>query len=128
MRKYRKVWRHLFFKFSSCGKIRARDGAEEKITTAELLKLLKYYELDLLNKDQVQEIVRKINENQSHRQDLHSLTYVGFEEFLLQASHLGYGKNGYGHLSPASMIKMLLEQMKVLTGLRGFPTAIFSCP
>lgn len=54
MRHYRKVWRFLFFKYSSSG-VRNKDAlasfkTEEKINLAEIVKLVRDYQIDHIKK------------------------------------------------------------------------------
>lgn len=64
MKKYRKLWRYLFFKYSSYGIKGAAENQhpEEKISGADILKFLKDYNMEqLISKEKVLLLVRRVN-------------------------------------------------------------------
>ena len=58
MKRYRKVWRYLFYKYSSR---KGENSSEEKTHIGEVWKLLKEYEFNFLKKEDCFTIVRLIN-------------------------------------------------------------------
>ena len=42
------------------------------------------------------------------KNDIQNLTYIGFEEFIIQSAIIGYSKTGYGHLSPGNQLLLLI--------------------
>lgn len=57
MRKYRKVWRYLFYKYSS----KKEGSSEEKAHLGEAWKMLRDYEFAFLRKEEVFTIARLVN-------------------------------------------------------------------
>lgn len=79
IKKYRKLWRFLFFKYSSFGAVKQEFKTEEKINMAEVWKMLREYDCMVIKKEESHTIVRLINESMKRKNDLQNLTYLGFE-------------------------------------------------
>lgn len=125
MRKYRKVWRYLFYKYSS-KKIEGNN--EEKAHMGEVWKMLKDYEFNFLKKDECFTIVRLINDNLKRKNDIQCLTYSGFEDFILQSAIIGYSKQGYSHIPPGQQLLLFIEQLKKITKEKSGSIEIFDNP
>lgn len=72
-------------------------------------------------------MVRQVNELMKRKSDLQNLTYLGFEEYLIQLCNYGYGKN-YGHVPIGQQIRLFINQLKKMTNLRGGNIDIFENP
>lgn len=73
-------------------------------------------------------MVKKVNQMMKRKNDLQNLTYLGFEQYLLQICHFGYNRYGYSHLPPALHLKMFIDQIRGVTGSRGGSTEMFDSP
>lgn len=67
-------------------------------------------------------IVKKINESMKRKNDLQNLTYLGFEEFIIQICHYIYGKSGFVHLPPSQHLMKFLELVRSVTAAKGGST------
>jgi hypothetical protein len=114
MKKYRKVWRYLFLNYSSFG-MRQRMNWEEKINVVEIWKMLKEYEVGFIKKEESQMMIKLVNEHSGRRNDLHNLTYTGFEEYIVQICSFGYSRLGYTSASPGHKIHLLISHLKNIT-------------
>ena len=91
MRKYQKLWRNVFAKYQNTGHKAATaqrptfDGKSQTLTFAEITKLLKDHGTypQLINKEEVSQMVRLVNQRSEEGRDVHSLTYAGYQTFLL---------------------------------------------
>ena len=62
------------------------------------------------------------------KNDLLNLTYLGFEEYVVQMCYFGYLKIGYGHLSPGQKLMMFIKKLKEVTEEKGGNTEMFENP
>ena len=62
------------------------------------------------------------------KNDVQHLTYLGFEEYILQLCIHGYGKMGYSHLPPGQQIRMFISSLKTSTSQKGGNVDIFEHP
>lgn len=124
------MWRFLFYKYSSFGAIKPKQEplVEEKINMSEVWKILKDYEFDIVKREESQILIRKVNEEMKRRNDPQNLTYLGFEQYLLQLSFFAYSRLGYSHVPPARQLALLLEQIRSITASKGGATEIFDNP
>ncbi len=53
------------------------------------------------------------------KNDLQNLTYLGFEEYILQVCNYGYSKIGFSHLTPGQKLIMFIQQLKLVTTEKG---------
>ena len=60
--------------------------------------------------------MRLINENMKRKNDLQNLTYLGFEEYIMQVCNYGYSKIGFSHLTPGQKVNIFINQLKKITG------------
>lgn len=70
--------------------------------------MLKEYEFDVVKREESQVIIRKVNEAMKRKFDPQNLTYLGFEEYLLQLSCFAYARLGYPHIPPARQLGLFL--------------------
>jgi hypothetical protein len=56
------------------------------------------------------------------KHDPQNLTYLGFEDYLLQLSCFAYSRLGYCHVPPARQLALLLDQIRSITGSKGGST------
>lgn len=101
----------MFNKYSSLGAIRPKDKeplVEEKINMIEVWKMLRDYEFDIVKREESQTLIRKVNEAMKRKHDSQNLTYLGFEEYLLQLSCFAYSRAGYSHIPPARQLALFL--------------------
>lgn len=75
---------------------------------SEVWKILKDYEFDIVKREESQILIRKVNEEMRRRNDPQNLTYLGFEQYLLQLSFFAYSRLGYPHVPPARQLALLL--------------------
>ena len=57
--------------------------------------------------------------------DNQNLTYLGFQQYIFQASNYGYSKIGYANLSPGQRLGLFLNQLKKVTGQKGGSVELF---
>ena len=104
LKKYSKLWRFMFKKYANMGfstkPIRNFDVYQEKTETmnmAELTMFLKDHGFTNkhLSREELAALIRLINLKKVKRFDLTALTYQGFLEFILQASHFIYSRKPY---------------------------------
>ena len=50
------------------------------------------------------------------KNDLQNLTYLGFEEYIMQVCNYGYSKIGFSHLTPGQKVNIFINQLKKITG------------
>ena len=81
-----------------------------------------------LKKQEAQIIVRLINEHTKRKTDTQNLTYLGFEEYLFQASNYGYSKIGFASLSPGQRLILFINQLKKVTAEKGGSIELFENP
>jgi hypothetical protein len=62
------------------------------------------------------------------KHDPQNLTYLGFEDYLLQLSCYAYSRLGYAHIPPARQLALFLEQVRAVTASKGSNTDIFDNP
>lgn len=62
------------------------------------------------------------------KSDLQYLTYLGFEEYIVQLCHYGYGKQGFDHVPPGQKLMMMIRQLKKVTGEKGGNIDLFENP
>lgn len=74
--------------------------------------------------------MRLINEKQNRHNDLLNLTYLGFEDFILQMCVYLYNKpqEGLYHSPPVRHLKQFLEQLKTTTQQRNGSIDLFESP
>ena len=75
MKRYKKVWRYLFFKYSLK---KTEATGEDKIHMGEAWKMLRDYEFSFLKKEECFTIVRLVNEHLKRKNDIQYLNYEGF--------------------------------------------------
>jgi len=93
MKKYAKLWKNLYYKYSNSGfsskQISNFDQLGEKLQTinfAEMTKLLKDHGTfpSLINKDELATLFRLINSKLFNRSDLQAFDYNGYQAFIMQ--------------------------------------------
>ena len=62
------------------------------------------------------------------KNDLENLTYLGFEEYIVQFCIFAYNKIGVSYLSPGQKILRLIHQFKSITEEKGGNIDMFSNP
>lgn len=77
MKKFRKVWRYLFYKYS-IKKMEGGGTGEEKIHMGDVWRMLKDYDFNFLKKEECFTIVRLVNDQLKRKHDIQFLTYTGF--------------------------------------------------
>lgn len=60
-------------------------------------------------------IIKLINDAMKRKNDPQSLTYQGFEEYIIQLCVYAYGKSAYPHVPPGRQVLLLIEQVKKTT-------------
>ena len=103
----------------------AKGVREEKITIAEIWKLLKSYNLPLLRREEMSTFVRLINESKGRRDNLQILIYSDFEEFIIQYATHCYKSKGIVCSTPSHAVLRLIDDMKTTAFLKGDSTSIF---
>jgi hypothetical protein len=68
-----------------------------------------------------------VNEAQRRRNDPGNLTYLGFEEYLLQFCFLGYQKE-HPQNPPGRQVMLMIEQIRRVTASRGGSVDLFDSP
>jgi hypothetical protein len=62
------------------------------------------------------------------KNDLQNLTYLGFEEYILQMCNYGFGKIGYSHVPPGQKLRIFIRRLKKVTAKNGGNTDLFENP
>lgn len=62
------------------------------------------------------------------KNDPQSLTYGGFQEYIMQLCSYGYNKFKWGHIPVGRQVLLLIEQLKKVTGEKGWSVELFDSP
>eukprot|EP01022_Parablepharisma_sp_SALTPOND_P028665 TRINITY_DN71377_c2_g1_i1.p3 TRINITY_DN71377_c2_g1~~TRINITY_DN71377_c2_g1_i1.p3 ORF type:complete len:558 (+),score=149.58 TRINITY_DN71377_c2_g1_i1:4544-6217(+) len=137
MRKYKRLFRYLFTKYSnSCysRKVVEFDALREKaevITIAEVTKMLKDHNVDsyMLSRDELATILRLVN-MKANRNDITTLAFEGFQDFFLQTAIFIYSKPPVvlSHLPLVESIKALVKHFENATSGRGENVVLYKDP
>lgn len=73
------------------------------------------YNVDFIKKEEAFAMIRMINENMKRKNDLQNLTYLGFEEYIVQFCIYAYERLGMTSLSPGQKVSKLINQLKSVT-------------
>ena len=64
-------------------------------------------------------IIKLINDNMKRKNDPQTLTFPGFEEYIMQLCSYGFNKYKYPHIPVGRQVILLIEQLKRVTKLKG---------
>lgn len=73
------------------------------------------YNVDFIKKEEAFAIIRLVNDNMKRKNDLQNLTYLGFEEYIVQFCISAYDKLGMTNLSPGQKVSKFINQLKLVT-------------
>eukprot|EP00826_Nyctotherus_ovalis_P025906 TRINITY_DN2011_c0_g4_i1.p1 TRINITY_DN2011_c0_g4~~TRINITY_DN2011_c0_g4_i1.p1 ORF type:complete len:446 (-),score=147.50 TRINITY_DN2011_c0_g4_i1:1017-2354(-) len=135
MRKYKKLLRYLFAKYSNTGysnkplEFSSLKERAETISIGELTKMVKEHNVVSLNKDEISAIMRLVNAKQG-RNDVVTLNFKGFKEFFMQAAIYIYSKepNALSHLPLLESVRKLVECFHGAAKRRGENTLLYEEP
>ncbi len=88
----------------------------------------KDYNADFIKKEESFAIVKQVNESMKRKQDIQNLTYLGFEEYIVQFCIYAYSKIGVSSLSPGQKVAKLIGQFKKVTEEKGGNVEMFANP
>jgi len=139
MKKYSKLWRFMFKKYANIGfsakPIRNFDMYQEKADTVNMAELSKFlkdhgFSKQHLTKEELTALIRLINLKKIKSFDLSALSYPGFLEFIIQASHFIYSRKPFfmDNLPLINQIEAFFEQMEKETKARGDSITLFEDP
>lgn len=92
--------------------------------------MVRDYQIENVKKEELQTLFRLINEKQGKHNDLLNLSYLGFEEFVVQFCLYLYNKpeEGYYHSPPVRHLRQFVLQLKKTTQERNGSTDLFDNP
>ena len=92
------------------------------------MKFLKDYNLEqLISKEKGLLLVRRVNELQKRKNDPGNLTYLGFEEYIIQFCFIAYKKE-HPQNSPGRQVMQFIEDIRRVTASRGGSVDMFDSP
>jgi hypothetical protein len=140
LKRYSKLWSFMFKKYANLGfssrSIANFDKYQEKSETmniAELTMFLKdhgFSHKHHLSKEELAGLIRQINLKKINKFELSALSYPGWLEFILQASHFIYSRKPYfmDNLPIVQQLYAFFEQMKKATKEKGESLVLFEDP
>ncbi|EAR92754.2 hypothetical protein TTHERM_00322980 (macronuclear) [Tetrahymena thermophila SB210] len=140
LKKYHKLFRHLFVKYSNSIQTFDNQGMTfdklkdkaQSITSAEVWKMIKDYELiQYITQEEHKTIFKLINTNYLNKKnDFQQIDFKGFEQYIIQFSYKFCSKppQDLRHLPISYSIEKLIEYMKSITRKQGHSTNIFEDP
>lgn len=136
VRKYRKLLRYLFAKYSNTcysKKVIEFDALKQKaqvINLGEVTKMFKEHQVNssMLSRDELITMMRLVSVKSSSS-DVSSLTFEGFQDFFLQSAIYIYSKPpALSHLPLVESVKALVEHFKKAAATRGENTVLYTDP
>lgn len=79
---------------------------------AEVWKMHREYYTDFIKKEESFSIVKGVNDVMNRKNDLQNLTFLGFEQYIIQYCIIAYDQLGMTALSPGQKVGKFLTQMK----------------
>lgn len=139
LKKYSKLWRFLFKKYANMGfsskQIRNFDMYQDKSETMNMAEITMFlndhgFTKAHLSREELAGLIRLINLKKVKRFDLTALSYPGWLEFIIQASHFIYSRKPYfmDNLPLVEQIKAFFNQMEKTAKQKGESVVLYEDP